>query len=184
HVLDQIMMLFWQRGYQATSIHDLLDHTGLSRASLYHAFGDKRELYVRSLHRYQEQMALDLDDALMPSRPLREQVRALFRQRLAPQARMSSPPGCLLINASTEMSTRDTGISQLLTEMRQGWQVALSRAMARGQAQGELSYQYDPEALARALFLTYSGLMVQIRQQGELGDWEEVLDIALSVLDA
>ena len=106
--LDQIVQMFWSRGYAATSIRDLERSTGLGIASLYNAFGGNRELYCAALARYLEQQTRafirDIEGIPSPAARIRTFVERITEAALHDSDRM----GCLVINTATELGPHDS----------------------------------------------------------------------------
>jgi TetR/AcrR family transcriptional regulator, transcriptional repressor for nem operon len=165
--LDAAMELFWSHGYEATSTADLVAHLGIARASLYATFGSKHELYVRALDRY-----VQLHDPIVVerlSRPgpalpaVRELVEAYARESVRPRRR-----GCLVVNAAVERLPEDHEVGRFVQSSWNTVEVALTSALLRARAQGELPGNADPRRLARFLLVFLSGLRVTGK-----GGWDE-----------
>lgn len=155
-VLDRALQTFWSKGYEGTSIQDLVDATGLGRASLYGAFGDKEQLYRRVLDRYLERMA-DMD-ALAASAPtVRGGFEAIFKIWIGATCQKSGPRGCFLQLAGTAGGdatfARDT-LSGSLRHMER----LFVELVKRGQASGELPSERDATSVARLLVVVVQGL--------------------------
>jgi TetR/AcrR family transcriptional regulator, transcriptional repressor for nem operon len=158
--LDDAMLLFWQRGYEATSMADLVDGLGVARASLYATFGDKHSLYLHALDRYVEQRDPAVVERLsVPGSPLGA-VRGFIQEYGAEIAADEERRGCLVVNAAVE---RLPGDEQAAARVRSSWQtleVALTSALSRARAQGELPADADARVLARFLVVVLQGLRV------------------------
>ncbi|HET8609192.1 MAG TPA: helix-turn-helix domain-containing protein, partial [Burkholderiales bacterium] len=105
-VLDRAVQCFWNRGYEATSVRDLIDETGLTGASLYNAFGGKRALYQRALDHYVNRSVAERIrqcDALPP----RDAIAAFFADILERSLDDRQHKGCMLVNAALEMAPHD-----------------------------------------------------------------------------
>jgi TetR/AcrR family transcriptional regulator, transcriptional repressor for nem operon len=154
--LDAAMRLFWQRGYEATSMADLVAATGVARASLYATFGSKHELYVRALDRYAE-----LCDPLLVARlagpgPVLPAVRAL----LADYAADAGQQGCFIVNAAVERLPADLAVALSVETSWETLEVALTAALIRARNSGELSLTAEPRRLARFLLVVLQGVRV------------------------
>jgi len=136
-VLDKARDLFWERGYTATSIGDLEQHLGISRSSLYRFFGGKRELYDKTLARYQDENLGSLQH--------------------------SKARGCYVVNATTEMANSCTEALGFVANNRERFVDIMQNVLARAQVQGKLKKQANPTELANYLFLCYSGLQVVVQ---------------------
>ena len=104
--LDRATELFWTRGYEATSVQDLVDALGVNRASLYATFGDKGQLFAAVLRRYGEQVSDALLEALAPPAAGAEAVRAWFKVLIEKATQPRGPRGCLLLNAVSRLHHR------------------------------------------------------------------------------
>jgi AcrR family transcriptional regulator len=105
-VLDTAMECFWRRGYEATSMRDLIEKTGITGASLYNAFGDKRALFVKTLERYVDDSVADRIrrcEALPP----REAIEAFFSEVLRRSLEDPERKGCMLVNTRLDAAPHD-----------------------------------------------------------------------------
>ncbi|MEU9384414.1 helix-turn-helix domain-containing protein, partial [Streptomyces sp. NPDC048279] len=107
-VLQSALELFWRRGYEATSMTDLIEHLGIGRASIYAAFGSKHELYLRAVDRYIEMRDPGILQELSQPGPVLPAVRAVVRrfaaEATAPEVRQA---GCLVTNTAAELGPHD-----------------------------------------------------------------------------
>ncbi|OLF16232.1 TetR/AcrR family transcriptional regulator [Actinophytocola xanthii] len=158
--LDAAMELFWAQGYEATSTADLVAHLGIARASLYATFGSKHELYVRALDRYvrlRDPSVVELLSRPGPALPaVRELVEAYARDSTGPERGR----GCLVVNAAVERLPGDREAGRFVEASWNTVEVALTSALLRARAQGELDAGADPRRLARFLLVFLSGLRV------------------------
>lgn len=161
--LDQAMQAFWANGYEATSIDDLVQTTGVNRASLYGAFGGKHALFLKALERYTGAglfSALDLDDETTPSR---EMLRRLF-DRLIARCLEGGPAGrgagCLITNTICEFGARDEAVLTAARQALARMENALDLIVRRGQTRGEFDAAIKPRELARYLLNAMQGLQV------------------------
>jgi TetR/AcrR family transcriptional regulator, transcriptional repressor for nem operon len=156
-VLDAALELFWRRGYEATSMSDLVAHLGIGRASIYATFGSKHELYLRALERYVRLKDADVVRLLSQPGPVLPAISAL----LALYASQEQPRrGCLVVNAACELLPADPRVARQVELSWQALETALASALTRAQAQGELAAASDPRALAQFLLVVLQGLRV------------------------
>jgi|SRR5690606_8665958 len=157
--LQAAMELFWAKGYEATSVADLVEHLGIGRGSLYATFGDKHQLYPAALRRYQETQPPVVELLSQPG-PVLPAVRALVERYAEEAACDTERRGCMLVNAATERLPADRQVARVVEA---GWdtlETALTAALIRARAQGELSPDKDPRALARFLLVVLQGIRV------------------------
>src|SRR3954470_7290848 len=138
-VLDQIMMLFWRKGYEATGLVDLEQATSLGRQSLYGAFGDKRALFLRIVERYFERVlkpyVVDVLDAPGSGRANLERI---FEQWQA-TAEVPEFHGCLVGNSVPEFGAKDSEMSDVLRRKLELLEAAFTRALRRAKQAGEVN---------------------------------------------
>jgi TetR/AcrR family transcriptional regulator, transcriptional repressor for nem operon len=180
--LRAALELFWERGYEATSIADLVEHTGVARASLYATFGGKRELYLKALDRYGELTDPELLTGLSQPGPALPAVRALVERYAREAAGDRGRRGCFVVNTAVELAPHDP---QAARRVQANWnfvETALTSALIRAQAQGELSEGRDPRALGRFLVVLMQGLRVMGKAATEPDRLRDAATQALTVL--
>jgi TetR/AcrR family transcriptional repressor of nem operon len=171
-VLDSAMRQFWERGYRATSVDDLVRATGVKPGSLYTAFpGGKRALFLGSLERYSKLIVPsklgELEDPGASVAQVRAYFDGLVQDLLTPEGRQ----GCLLVNSAVESAATDPEVAAVvrghLARLERCFAIALRTAVRRG----EVPDDTDPAARAKGLVATSQGLMVV----GKANPDEEVL---------
>ncbi|MBW4840890.1 MAG: TetR/AcrR family transcriptional regulator [Paenibacillaceae bacterium] len=95
-VLLKAKKLFWEQGYERTSMQDLVEQMGVHKRSMYDTFGDKHSLYVRALNRYQEVIAKRMAEAMNGALSTKDAIRALFEMVIYPEKGFRA--GCLMVN--------------------------------------------------------------------------------------
>ena len=106
-VLRAALDLFWERGYEATSMADLVEHLGIARASIYATFGNKHDLYLKALDRYGELVDPDLLRGLAQPGPVLPAVRALVERFAREASEDGGRRGCFIVNAAVEVAPHD-----------------------------------------------------------------------------
>ncbi|MFE3170422.1 TetR/AcrR family transcriptional regulator [Amycolatopsis sp. NPDC059090] len=160
-VLNAVRDQFWDAGYAATSLEDLMRVSGLGKGSLYAAFGDKRQLFLRALRSYTD----DKHDALRKA--LSETPRALDALRLLLEAPIDDPTGtrrgCLMANSTCELGNADPEVLAHAHRTYETSTALIGDCVARAQREGDLPFGADPIALARALLAAQQGLVFMSR---------------------
>ncbi|WP_371615163.1 TetR/AcrR family transcriptional regulator [Streptomyces sp. NBC_00454] len=182
--LQSAVELFWRRGYEATSLADLVEHLGIGRASIYATFGSKHELYLKAMDRYAEAHNPPLLAELSQPGPALPAVRALVRRFAAeagsPEGRLI---GCFFTNTAAELGPHDPAAAR---RVEIGWdrvETPLHSALVRAQAQGELPADRDPRALARMLLVLMQGLRVVGKASSDPARVRDAAEQALALLD-
>lgn len=153
--------VFRRQGYEATSIQDLVDATGLSRSSLYATFGDKHTLYLSALDRYRQlgrehlSQALDCAQGDSPLCAIQSYLEAIAAE---PSDGEAPPPGCLMTNAAAEIATRDPETARRASESADQLAQAFAETLVLAQAAGEVSPERNIQALGRFLASAVFGL--------------------------
>jgi TetR/AcrR family transcriptional repressor of nem operon len=140
-VLDRITRLFWTRGYEATSIHDLAEATGLNRSSLYGTFGDKQGIFLAALDRYVETVTEPLVAELSDPDP-RRALERMFESLVQRNSDLRFPRGCLFVNTSLECPTCGDAIARRIAQAIAEQESAIYRVLMRAQAEGYLAAKW------------------------------------------
>lgn len=159
HALDVVMGVFWEKGYNDSSIHDLTVATGLQRSSLYNTFAGKRELYLAAMRRYHERCSEQyaaLDCAADPAQAIRDLVQSVITDELSD----TRGTGCMVANAALEFSGRDAEIRDLTAHNLAKMSEAIRAAITRAQRLGHVDETVDATAAAQTIIVTIQGLRV------------------------
>ncbi|MER7685791.1 helix-turn-helix domain-containing protein [Streptomyces sp. NPDC097610] len=182
--LQSALELFWRRGYEATSMTDLVERLGVGRASLYATFGNKHELYLKALDRYQQARNPQLLRELSQPGPALPAVRAVVR-RFATEAATEGGrlSGCFVTNTAAELAPHDTAAARRVERNWDRLETLLHSALVRAQAQGELPADRNPLALARMLLVLMQGLRVVGKASADPARVQDAAEQALTLLD-
>ncbi|MGH6689492.1 MAG: TetR/AcrR family transcriptional regulator [Gammaproteobacteria bacterium] len=181
-VLDRAMRVFWSRGYEATSVQDLVDQMGIQRGSLYATFGDKRALFLAAIDRYDRVVTAKLLAALDEPGSGLEAIRRFFQLKVEWAVAAHRPRGCLVTNSATELAPRDRKTASRVGAVLGKIEAAFERAVVRAQASGEVDPARDPRALARFLTSSAQGLSVMAKTSPERAMLEDIVEVILTVL--
>jgi TetR/AcrR family transcriptional regulator, transcriptional repressor for nem operon len=180
-VLDKAVDLFWNYGFNATSIQEVVEHLGISRSSLYDTFGDKRTLFIKSLERYRTHIAQDLINRLDAAQVVLPVIQGVLFTNDPGQP---MTVGCFIVNASTELAPHDAEVYELVNQARMGIEAAVTRALERGQASGEVSRQHPAKAMAGLVYTTLMGLRVADRCRHGAPAQQQVVNLLIAMLRA
>lgn len=158
-VIGAISDQFWDRGYAATSLSDLMTATGLGKGSLYAAFGDKHQLLMRTVRAYNEANRRRLQRRFAEAPRALDALRAFLRAPVRDDSGAAARRGCFMANSTTELAGCD---DELLDEARavyDGTAAILAEAVARAQREGDVDPAVGPLQLARDLLVAQQGLV-------------------------
>lgn len=181
-VLRQAMDVFWCKGFEATSMADLLEATGLSKSSLYATFGGKRELFIAAFDAYRAERAQEMQQILALG-SARDAIEQFFRKIVTDAGNGNTSRGCMSINQAVEMAPYDSDIRRRVFDDLALIEEALAHAIERGQAEGSVKSAQPARNLARLLVLGFPGLQVISRAGGDRKQLDETLNLLLSILD-
>lgn len=147
-VLDAMMRVFWEKGYEATSIDDLVQATGLKRGSLYHAFGDKAGMYCKTLALYRQEVQAALLHALRGDDP-RAALTRFFRLLAQAAAEPGRPKGCMMQDLERCCDRLPEVVAAEAAAETSKLETALFELFERARTAGSLAPDADCRALAR-----------------------------------
>lgn len=181
-VLQRALELFWERGYEATSMSDLVEQLGIGRASIYATYGGKRELYLKALDRYLESRDPIVVERLSQPGPVLPAVRALLDDYVAEVLADQRCRGCMVVNAAVELAGRDRRVARGVQASWDTVETALVSALTRARAQGEIAGERDPRALARLILVVMQGIRVLGRADPDAGRLHDAAGQAMAAL--
>jgi AcrR family transcriptional regulator len=158
--LEAAMLLFWERGYEGTSMADLTQAMGLNPSSIYAAFGDKHALFQLAAKRYVEMREQYAGKAL--EQPTFEKVvRALFDNTIAFLTAPGHPPTCMTLAGAVGCSVEAKPARDLMTEIRKQNQIAIRKRLLKARQSGELPKSLNLDDYTRYLSTIIAGLSIQ-----------------------
>jgi len=181
--LQQAMEVFWAKGYEATSVQDLLDAMGIHRGSMYDTFGDKKALYLATLKHYQSINYEALCDLFSRVESAFEAL-TIFLHSLMERGQSDNPPGCFMNNAMVETATQDQDVATITSRNTNYMIAEIGKLMQRGQEQGEIRRDQSATALARYLYSAVQGMKVMSKNGADSQTLENIIDVTLLALKA
>lgn len=158
--LEAAMLLFWERGYEGTSMSDLTQAMGLSASSIYAAFGDKHTLFSLAVQRYLDTRAQYATEALQQP-TLERVIRALFHNTVSFLTAPGHPPICMSLAGATGCSLDAAPARDLMTAVRKQNEVAIRERLQQARKAGELAKEINLDDYTRYLSMLLAGLSIQ-----------------------
>lgn len=180
-VLEKAMKLFWEQGYEKTSLNDLVEHMGIHRRSLYDTFTDKHTLFLKALERFEDRIGDRLTACVKRSRSAGEALRLVFGFII--HGEEDAPAGCMLVNSAAELALRDAEVDARAREAFASTEHLLAEIVVRGQESGEFTKRYDASELAEYLHNALTGLRVMTRTTTAKEKLERTAELTMRILE-
>ena len=162
-VMDNITTLFWKKGFNGTSMQDIVDASGLNRSSIYNSFGDKFGLYLSSLKHYRSSLQAPIMDSLKGLNP-KEALRVFYEDVPRSIEENTSDRGCLITNCTTELINQNDSIDEYVAKSVDETIEFFRELLRIGKEQGEFDENLDIEKTALYLYSSLLGLRVTAMQ--------------------
>lgn len=180
HALAQALRIFWQKGYEGTSLTDLTEAMGITRPSLYAAFGNKEALFRKALDLYEREKLAYIRNALeQPT--ARKLAETMLRGAVDNVASCDGPHGCLGVITSVACGPESQSVREEVVKRGEAGKLALIERFARAKADGDLPAHIDPEGLMRVLVAMLQGISVQANQGATREDLDRLVESGLAL---
>jgi TetR/AcrR family transcriptional regulator, copper-responsive repressor len=181
--LGKALDLFRKQGFAATSLDDLSEATGMNRPSLYGAFGDKRELYIKSYERYREEARASMVEIFRQEMPVRQRLERIFASALNIYlAGETGPRGCFTVVTAASEAVSDPEIRAMVVEGLTELDKAFAGCFRRAKENGELPENVDPAVLAQLASATVHTIAIRARVRVPRKDLEAIVKGAIDVM--
>ena len=181
--LGRALDLFRKDGFAATSLDDLSAATGMNRPSLYGAFGDKRELYIKSYQRYREDARASMVAIFREEMPLRQRLERIFACALNIYlSGDSGPRGCFTVMTAASEAVADPDIRAMVLEGFSELDKAFAACFRLAKQKGELPASADPQVLARLASATIHTIAIRARTRVPRKELEAIVKGAIDVM--
>jgi TetR/AcrR family transcriptional repressor of nem operon len=181
-VIDKAVEIFWAKGYEATSMQDLIDAMGIQRGSLYGTFGSKQQLFLKSLKRYSVTVVKKLLEILESKPSAIESIELFFSQLVEHLLTAGELRSCLVTNSAIERGLRDEETRQLVLKLLNALEDGFYKTLLRAKENGELSTELDLKVVANYLTSNMQGLLVMGKVCSERSVLEGINQMTLSIL--
>jgi TetR/AcrR family transcriptional repressor of nem operon len=171
-VIDAAVDCFWAHGYEATSVRDLGAAMGIGAASLYNTYGDKRELFLRSLERYANRSMRERIARIEVRHQPVEAIGAFLGEIVDRSARDPDCKGCLLVNSALDVASRDPELGKAVASYLGEIRSFFRRSLEAARRAGELAPDFDTEVMAGHLL----GIVVAVRVLARTGAKRQALE--------
>ncbi|MGY4497774.1 AcrR family transcriptional regulator [Bradyrhizobium sp. GM24.11] len=181
--LGKALDLFRKQGFAATSLDDLSEATGMNRPSLYGAFGDKRELYIKSYQRYREDARASMVEIFRQEMPVRQRLERIFASALNIYlSGETGPRGCFTVVTAASEAVGDPEIRAMVIDGLTELDKAFTNCFRRAREKGELAESADPATLAQLASATVHSIAIRSRARVSRKDLEAIVKGAIDVM--
>jgi len=180
--LDKAVQLFWEQGYEATSMQDLVNAMGINRASLYQTYGNKQELYLASLERYATQILAHVTGLLDKPRTPLTNLRDLF-VHVIEQSLEGNMQGCFINNTAVELAPHDATLAEKIRIIWVQFEDLFATRLQQAIEQHQLAAETDPRQLAQVLNINLQGLMVKTKANSNKTELIRAVDALFDLIE-
>jgi len=180
--LEAAMHTFWSKGYEGTSLHDLESSMGLSRTSIYNAFGNKRQLFNQAITHYHRTVLADLIETLDKAHTIQEGVKKFLNGIVDLHFREDTPGGCLVVLSVLEREQHEAETVMMLEHIVEHMQKALQDRIKQAQDAGQLSGEIKARRVSTSIVAAATGIMVMGKAGFSRASLRTVSDTICSLL--
>lgn len=181
--LRRAMEVFWERGYEGTSLSDLTEAMGIERPSLYAAFGCKEALFREAVDLYNEIEGVPAQRVLETAPTARQAIETMLRDYAATYTQAGKPPGCMIVLSALLGTPQNKDVRDHLARHRRESRLALKARIVRGMAEGDVPQTGDAERIGGFYATLLEGLSIQARDGASRLDLEAIIDAAMAAWD-
>lgn len=182
-VLAKAIQLFWCKGYNATSMQDLVEALGISRSSLYGTYRDKHTLFLKALESYQFAGHARISEIINQSSSAKETVIQLMKLVTNELVDDKQQKGCFIVNAEVEVAPHDQQVNNLVCQNEQQMEAAFFQVIKQGQDSGEIKNSEDALILAKFIFNSLKGMQVTAKSSPDAASFANIIRLTVAALD-
>ncbi len=181
-VLEKSMTLFWQKGYNATTIQDLVDATGINKPSIYNTYGDKENIFLKALDFYKVKSLAGFKNKLSDDKSVYESVRKLLNDIISDGHMDKSRKGCFYVNTILELIPGNEEIEKSLQSHKVNLESLFQSYFKNAIATKDLNSNLDPKELSKWLFGLIMGYRVTSKLENGPNILAKTVDLNLTIL--
>ena len=179
--MDSALQTFWEKGFELTSIQDIVAATGVNRASLYNTFGDKNELFSKAFNQYCRRVEARIEEVLLQNAPVAD-ILVEYKRSLKEANALSVGKGCMIVATVVSADCPCAKVQERAKEMIAKRDQALEVVFQRGQREGAVNTRHTPKILAQMFHSAIVGLAVLDKSRVSHGETDAVIDMVFETL--
>lgn len=179
-VIEKSVALFHERGYNDTSMEDLVKYTGVSRYGIYGEFGNKRALFIRALEHFHNKFSQELVlDMAQPDAGLTE-LRDFFKRLMVHAYEEEGRLGCFMCNTAMELASQDKIIGEMIRDKNESVRELMRNALENAVNRGEITLKSDPDSYATYLQGIKLGMATMLKSEYSEERMQQFANVALA----
>lgn len=182
-VLMKAVHLFWLKGYNGTSMQDLVDGLGISRSSLYDTYGDKHTLFLKALENYKKTVSAKMEAIVGGANSAKDAVKGLLEFTIGELLSDKEHKGCFLVNAAVEVAPHDQEVNKIICQSDREVGAYFYKTIKQGQETGDIINSKEPRALADFILNNIKGVRVTAKSVNDKKLFKDIIDLTMSVLN-
>ncbi|MGC3945769.1 MAG: TetR/AcrR family transcriptional regulator [Chryseolinea sp.] len=182
-VLAKAVKLFWLKGYNGTSMQELVDTLGISRSSLYDTYVDKHTLYLKALEFYKAASQKQITEIAAKTASTKDAMKRLLDFVTDGLLSDKEHKGCFMLNAEVEVAAQDSEVMQIVCENDRQIEEAFLQVIRRGQKNGDISSKKNARVLTRFFVNTIKGIRVSVKSTNDRAFFKDIIQTSLLVLE-
>jgi len=176
--IEAAMRVFWEKGFEGSTLADLTEAMGINRSSMYATFGDKEALFLLAIARYAEGPA-SYARAALEQPTVRAVVEALLRGALELLTDPTHPRGCLSVQGALACGSDAEPMKQAQIDWRRQGESEIQKRLQRARGEGDLAKDVDPGDLARYISTLLTGMAIQAANGSTRAEMTRLVELAL-----
>jgi len=172
-VLDSATDLFWDKGFNGVSTQELINRFGISKSSMYGAFGDKMQLFITVLERYSFHATTNLENRLQGAVNVKKEIIAILNNITTRSLEICK--GCFIVNTAIELAPHNEKIAAIIFDHKKRFERAFTNAIKKGIVSGEIPEKKNPKAISRTICNAIGGIQVDTKYIKEKKYFETII---------
>lgn len=182
-VLDKAVSFFWDKGYKGVSTQSLIADFGISKSSMYGAFGDKMQLFILTLERYSANALNNLKTQLDADKAIKQQIKLTLNKVVENALADKKHKGCFIVNSAIELAPHNAKIAAIVQQHRNNLETIFKNAVIKGIEAGEISDKKKPEAISRVICNALHGIQVDAKYLNSKKHFNALVDSLMQVFE-
>jgi TetR/AcrR family transcriptional repressor of nem operon len=181
-VIDKALAVFWEKGFMGASSRDLIEATGMSNGSLFNRFGDKKQLYLACLQKYDNVYITDLERVLATDMPFKKKLKKVLENAIKKVPNSNTYEGCFFFNTSVDSGIDDKDILLVAARIRKRIEQAFHGAIEQAKKIEQLPIKIDSTEMAKYFSAINTGLRALAKNNTSAGEMSIVINTTLKLL--